>query len=248
MRSRLGLPDDAPVIGCVARLSRWKAQHTLVEAFALVRQRFPAARLVLPGIAGDSSPDGHGNYRDYLVRRCAELDLGDAVSLPGFVPQDDMPEFYGAIDVLAHPAIEEPFGLVLVEAMASERPVVATVGGGIPEIIRDGCDGLLVGAEKPPAMAEAISRILDNPAWRCNSGRLGGNAYLRIYARNASRGHVRGLPTGPRPTRGTTPAFTFAREALSPIVAKRGRAGGGVCGAARSCPFPKAPDPCRRAR
>jgi glycosyltransferase involved in cell wall biosynthesis len=48
LRARLGLPADALVIGCVARLTRWKAQHTLVEAFAIVRQRFPEVRLILP--------------------------------------------------------------------------------------------------------------------------------------------------------------------------------------------------------
>src|SRR5438309_63848 len=96
MRQRFGLPPDVPVIGCVARLTRWKAQHTLVEALAMVRQRFPDARLVLPGTNGDAAPDGNGTYRDYLERRSAELSLGDAVSLPGFLPESDMPEFYGA--------------------------------------------------------------------------------------------------------------------------------------------------------
>jgi glycosyltransferase involved in cell wall biosynthesis len=173
MRGRLGLPVDAPVIGCVARLTRWKAQHTLVEAFAIVRQRFRDARLVLPGISGDAAPDGNGSYRDYLIRRSAELGLGDTVTLPGFLPQSDMPEFYGALDVLAHPSIEEPFGLAVVEAMASERPVVAIDGGGIPEIIRDGRDGVLVPAEQPPALAAAITRVLDNPALAVQLGRAG---------------------------------------------------------------------------
>jgi glycosyltransferase involved in cell wall biosynthesis len=173
MRQRLGLPVDAPLIGCVARLTRWKAQHTLIDAFAVVRQRFPHARLVLPGISGDSAPDDNGTYGDYLVRRSVDLGLGDTVSLPGFLPQRDMPEFYGALDVLAHPSIEEPFGLAVVEAMASERPVVAINGGGIPEIIRDGCDGLLVPAEQPPAMAEAITRLLDNPAFAAQLGQAG---------------------------------------------------------------------------
>jgi glycosyltransferase involved in cell wall biosynthesis len=181
MRQRLGLAPDAPVIGCVARLTRWKAQHTLVEAFAIVRQRFPYARLILPGISGDSSPDGNGDYRDYLVRRSTDLGLGDAVSLPGFLPQSDMPEFYGALDVLAHPSIEEPFGLAVVEAMASERPVVAIDGGGIPEIIRDGCDGLLVPAEQPPAMAEAIIRVLDNRAFATQLGRAGRQRVIETF-------------------------------------------------------------------
>jgi glycosyltransferase involved in cell wall biosynthesis len=92
-----------------------------------------------------------------------------------------MPEFYGALDVLAHPSIEEPFGLAVVEAMASERPVVAIDGGGIPEIIRNGQDGLLVQAEQPPAMAEAITRILDSPALAAQLGRAGRQRVLAAF-------------------------------------------------------------------
>ena len=181
MRRRLSLPPEVPVIGCVARLTRWKAQHNVIEAFAIVRRRFPQARLVLPGLTGDTSPDGNGDYREYLVRLSAELGLEDAVSLPGFVPQSDMPEFYRAIDVLAHPSIEEPFGLAVVEAMASERPVVAIDGGGIPEIIRDGRDGLLVPAEQPSAMAEAITQVLDEPSFAAQLGRAGRQRVIEAF-------------------------------------------------------------------
>jgi glycosyltransferase involved in cell wall biosynthesis len=74
-----------------------------------------------------------------------------------------MPDFYGALDLVAHPAMEEPFGLAVVEAMASGRPIVAIAGGGVPEIIRADVDGLLVPAEQPAAMAEAILRLHDDP-------------------------------------------------------------------------------------
>jgi len=181
VRQRLGLPLDAPVIACIARMTRWKAQHTVIDAFARVRHRFPTARLVLPGVSGDSAPDGQGDYRDYLERRARELGVAEAVSLPGFLPQTDMPQFYGAIDVLAHASIEEPFGLVLVEAMASEKPVVAINGGGVPEIIHDGQDGLLVPAETPVAMAEAIERVLVDPAFAERLGRAGRKRVLDAF-------------------------------------------------------------------
>src|SRR5207302_527506 len=83
------------------------------------------------------------------------------------------PRFYGAIDVLAHPSFEEPFGLVVVEAMASERPVVAINGGGVPEIVRNGRDGLLVPAEDASAMAEAIGQVLENGQLAQELGRVG---------------------------------------------------------------------------
>jgi len=181
MRQRLGLPLDVPVIACIARMTRWKAQHTVIDAFAHVRHKFPTARLLLPGVSGDSAPDGQGDYRDYLERRAAELGVAEAVSLPGFLPQTDMPQLYGAIDVLAHASIEEPFGLVLVEAMASEKPVVAINGGGVPEIIHDGQDGLLVPAETPVAMAEAIERVLDDPSFAERLGRAGRRRVLDAF-------------------------------------------------------------------
>jgi glycosyltransferase involved in cell wall biosynthesis len=181
MRRSLGVPLDATVIGCVARLTRWKAQHTLIEAFAHLRQRLPNARLVLPGLSSDLAPEGPGTYGDYLERLCAKLGVADVVSLPGFLPQADMPRFYGAIDVLAHPSIEEPFGLVLVEAMASQRPVVAINGGGVPEIIRDGREGLLVGAEDPRAMADALGRVLSDPILARSLGQAGRRRVLDSF-------------------------------------------------------------------
>lgn len=160
MRQYLGLPSDALVVGCIARLMRWKGQDTLLEAFAGVRQSIPQARLVLAGRSADTAPDGQGDYRDYLERRIRALGLEHYVSMPGFLAQARMPEFYAALDVVAHPAVDEPFGLAVVEAMASERPVVAGSGGGIPEIIRDGVDGLLIQAGQPDPLADALILLL----------------------------------------------------------------------------------------
>jgi glycosyltransferase involved in cell wall biosynthesis len=164
MRARLGIPAGVPLIGCAARLSRWKDQASLLEALVTIRRDVPDARLVLAGQTMDLAPDGRGDYKNYLVRRSAALGLGDAVTFAGFLPQHEMPGFYAALDVLAHPSVEEPFGLVLVEAMACARPVVAVGAGGVPEIIRDGVDGLLVPREQPEAMAAALVRVLRESA------------------------------------------------------------------------------------
>jgi glycosyltransferase involved in cell wall biosynthesis len=164
MRARFAIPVDAPLIGCVARLSRWKDQATLIEALATVRQSVPTAHVVLAGETTDSAPDGQGDYKDYLMRRAAALCLDNAVTFAGFVPQHEMPGLYAALDVLAHPAVEEPFGLALVEAMASGRPVVAVGAGGVPEIIQNGVDGLLVSNAQPEALAAALVRVLCDQA------------------------------------------------------------------------------------
>src|SRR5439155_24113960 len=124
---------------------------------------FPTARLVMPGTSSDIAPDGQGSYGDFLGRRIHDLRLDGAVLLPGFLPRAEMPAFYAALDAVAHPCIEEPFGLAVVEGMASARPVVAAAGCGIPEIICDGVDGLLVPPGSAASRAAALVRLLASP-------------------------------------------------------------------------------------
>jgi glycosyltransferase involved in cell wall biosynthesis len=180
MRARLAVPPEVPLIGYVARLMRSKDQATLLDAFVQVRAKWPDARLVLAGLPMDVAPDGDGDYQDYLVRRIRALGLESAATLVGFLPHAEMPTLYAALDVVAHPSHEEPFGLAVVEAMASSRAVVATRGGGIPEIIRDGLDGLLVPKQQPTELAEAILAVLGNSSL---AERLGHSARERVQTR-----------------------------------------------------------------
>jgi glycosyltransferase involved in cell wall biosynthesis len=142
---------------------RGKDQATLLEAFAQVKRALPHARLVIAGAAADLAPDGlPGDYRAYLDRRAAELGIANSVVFPGFLPHGTMPKLYAAFDIFAHAALEEPFGLVVVEAMAQLVPVVAFNTGGVPEIIRDGIDGELVPAGDPTKMALRIVELASN--------------------------------------------------------------------------------------
>jgi glycosyltransferase involved in cell wall biosynthesis len=159
MRERLGIPPEVPVIASVARLTRWKGQLQLLEAFARLRQRFPQARLVLAGSSHDTDPEGPGDYRDFLERKAHALCVTDAVSFAGYVDAADMPAFYAAIDVFVHAAVSEVFPLVVLEAMASAKPVISVGVGGIPELIRDDQDGLLI---DPPELEAAIGRLLES--------------------------------------------------------------------------------------
>jgi glycosyltransferase involved in cell wall biosynthesis len=163
MRRRLGIPVDVPVVGSIARLMQCKDQASLVEAFRVVHGWYPDAHLVIAGLPADAAPDGRGNYRDYLERRVAELGLKDAVRFTGFLPHDEVASLYAAFDIFVHPSVEEPFGLVLVEAMACRRPVIAVDGGGVPEIIRTGREGVLLPPRRPDAIADAIVGLLGNP-------------------------------------------------------------------------------------
>jgi glycosyltransferase involved in cell wall biosynthesis len=165
IRHQFGIAADASVVGAVGRLMPGKDQDSLVNAFAWVRQARPDARLIIAGVAADIAPDGlGGNYRDYLERRVAALGLNKSVVFTGYLPHETMAQLYAAFDLFAHPCVEEPFGLVLVEAMVRLLPVVAVNGGGVPEIIRDGVDGLLVPPRDPAAFARRIIELLADSA------------------------------------------------------------------------------------
>jgi glycosyltransferase involved in cell wall biosynthesis len=97
-----------------------------------------------------------------------DLGLRDRLIFMG--GRSDMPTVMAGLDLLVHTAIDEPFGRVLIEAMASGRPVVATRGGGVPEIVRDGVTGYVVPPRDPDALAARI-RTLADPDLRSRMGR-----------------------------------------------------------------------------
>jgi glycosyltransferase involved in cell wall biosynthesis len=140
-RARLGL-GEGPLAVCVARLSRQKGQDVLVRAWPGVRSRVPAARLVLVG--GGSGEDD--------LRRAA----GDAVELVG--PRDDVRDWLAAADLVAAPSRWEGMSLVVLEAMASGRSVVATDVPGSEEALGDA--GAVVPVEDVDAIVDAIAERL----------------------------------------------------------------------------------------
>ncbi|HWE93422.1 MAG TPA: glycosyltransferase family 4 protein [Tepidisphaeraceae bacterium] len=152
------LPDRHPVIGLVGRISPWKGQHVFINAAAEVRGRFHNVRFQIIGAALFAERDYEARVRDLVV----SLGLQDCVEFTGFC--DNVPERMAALDVLVHAStLGEPFGQVVIEGMAAGKPVIATNGGGIPEIIRDGDTGLLIPMNDHTAMANAIIYLLENP-------------------------------------------------------------------------------------
>ena len=181
-RARLALPAEGPLVGIVARLQRWKGVHVLLEALSQVAERHPDLQCVVVGGIHDLEPD----YEAYLRRRVAELELEDRVTFAG--RQADVAPWIQAMDVVVHAAVEEPFGLAIVEAMALGKPVVAAAGGGAPEIVRDSLDGLLVAHGDAQALAAAVIRILDDSGL---AGRLGSSARERAREFSSRRFAVR---------------------------------------------------------
>jgi glycosyltransferase involved in cell wall biosynthesis len=169
------LPDEygfdlgTPLVGSVARLEPEKGHPTLLEAWPRVLERVPAARLLIVG---------EGSRHEALELQAASLgllgsDTEDRVGTRGarrgarvvFTGRrDDVPAVTAALDVAVLPSYREAQGLVILEAMALSRPVVASNVGGIPEMIEDGVTGLLVPPGDAGALATAIARLLqDHP-------------------------------------------------------------------------------------
>lgn len=163
-RRRLGLSETGPLIGIVGRLQRWKGMHVLIDAMPQVLRLHPDAHAVVVGGTHSLEPD----YPDLLERRIADLNLKDKVTLVGL--QRNVPEWMQAFDIFVHASDHEPFGIVIIEAMALGKAVIAGDGGGPTEIITDGRNGLLTPYGDAGALAGAILKYLADPAGAANAG------------------------------------------------------------------------------
>ena len=147
-----------PAVVFVGRLHRQKGLATLVRTVPALP---PGTQLVLVG---------DGPERSALHRLAAGLGVADRVHVTGFVPHHEVPGLLAAADVVVLPSTYEELGTALVEAMAAGRPVVASAVGGIPELVRDGVDGLLVRPGDPSALAAALTRVLTDPVLAASMG------------------------------------------------------------------------------
>jgi glycosyltransferase involved in cell wall biosynthesis len=164
-------PDPFEVI-CVGRLVPAKGQHVLLSAVAGL---VAGGRRILLRFVGDG-PD-----RASLEEEAKSRGLGPAVVFEGSVNQDRIRALYGTADVFALASFAEGIPVVLMEAMAMEIPCVTTFITGIPELIRDGVDGLLVAPSDEEALAGALARLMDDPALRRTLGPAGRRRVAERY-------------------------------------------------------------------
>ena len=165
-----------PLIGLVGRLSPWKGQHIFLEAAARVRRQFPEAHYQIIG----SAMFGEEDYEAKVRNLCETLGMADRVEFMGY--RKDVSALIGQLDILVHASTSgEPFGQVVVEGMAAGKPVVATNGGGIPEIVQDGVTGWLVPMGESAPMAEAIVRVLSDPERAAQMGAAGRQRVLEHF-------------------------------------------------------------------
>ncbi len=160
--------ENEPLIGLVGRISPWKGQDVFIRAAAKVREQWPQVRFQIIG----SAMFGEDNYEREVRALASELKLDDRLEWLGF--RDDVPGLIADLDILAHAStIGEPFGQVVMEGMAAAKPVVATRGGGVVEIIKENETGLLVPMGDSNAMAEALLWLLQHPERALEMGQMG---------------------------------------------------------------------------
>lgn len=143
----------------VGRVVRNKGVHVAVNSVGyLINQ------LGITNVSLDIIGDGNPEFIAYLNKLVKNLKLGGVVKFRGKMSREDVIKEYSKYDILVVPSIwEEPFGIIILEAMSQGIPVVATNVGGIPEIISDKEDGILVAPNDPIAMAEKIKELLEDP-------------------------------------------------------------------------------------
>jgi glycosyltransferase involved in cell wall biosynthesis len=167
-RREVELAADEPAVGIVGRIGQGKGHATFVEAAIGLLGAGTQGQFL---IVGDPLFEEDGWRTDVLRGRVKDAKLEGRIRFLGF--REDVPRVMRGLDILVLASDAEPCGRVLFEAMASGTAIVATDTGGTPEIVRDGAEGLLVPPRDAAALADAIRRLLDDPALRRRLGQAG---------------------------------------------------------------------------
>lgn len=168
------VPDTPPpmpaelAVGIFGRVTNWKGQKEFLRAMMHVLPDFPGLRIFVVGDASDGDP----KYLEECVEIARSSPFFEQIEFTGLVT--DVTAYYRRCTIVVHASIEpEPFGMVLIEAMAEARPVVASVLGAAPEIVQTGIDGFLVDPTDELSLASRISELLSDPQLAAEMGLRG---------------------------------------------------------------------------
>jgi len=162
LRKKWDIAKEDTVIGFVSKLWEGKGHLKLIEAFKRIKLEIQSAKLVIVG---------EGYLYDHLVRRVDSLGLKDSVIFTGF--QQDVPKIIATFDVAVLPSFFEGMGRVLLEAMAMEKPVVASRVGGIPDLVEHGVNGFLVDPGDVDGLTEALLKTMNDKELATTMGKAG---------------------------------------------------------------------------
>jgi glycosyltransferase involved in cell wall biosynthesis len=167
-----------------ARMSLAKGSDIVVKAAALIKEEFPEFILVLAGVGKTVD---WGSCQQGEVERIRNLINGLGLQenvLIRFFSWEEIPEMYRIADFCVYPSVfEEPFGLVMLEAMATARPVIVSRSGGMPEVITDGVNGFVVSKGDPVSLAEQCVRLLRDPVLNREMGQQGRRIALEKFSK-----------------------------------------------------------------
>jgi len=166
-RRELGVPEDAPAIGLLGRISRGKGQIDFLRAAPKVAAEYQDARFLLIG----SVTKGEEAYAEKVHDLARSIDLGKRLILTGF--REDVPRVLSALDLLVVPSREEALGDVVLEGMAAGLPIAAVGRGGIRDLVVEGETGLFFEPDDPEGLADTVLRLLGDPDLRRALGEQG---------------------------------------------------------------------------
>ena len=177
IRKEFGYSRRDMVVGFVGRFSPGKGHEDLLRAAGSLARTHPRIRVLIVGEAST----GEEEYAERVRRSVTSAGLEGIVTFAGY--RRDIPALMSAFDILAFPSHAESFGVVLIEAMAMELPVVSTNCDGVLDIVVDGKTGLFVPPRDAKRLAAALARLADAPGLRRKLGRAGRRRVLRMFDR-----------------------------------------------------------------
>jgi glycosyltransferase involved in cell wall biosynthesis len=187
MHRQYGLGSEDKVFGIVGRIVRWKGHIEFLKAAFLALDMVPDSKAL---IVGDFS-DGNLGYQEQIINIVEESGFKDRVIMTGYL--ENLGSIYSIMDVCVHASIKpEPFGLVIIEAMANGVPVIASDLGAPKEIITDGANGYLINPESTEKLAEMIVSLLTDEELKKKIGNKGrehvqDNYQVNKYARSVEK-------------------------------------------------------------
>jgi glycosyltransferase involved in cell wall biosynthesis len=181
-RRVMGVRDDRFLVGWTGRMTGVKRTDIVLRAFALLRSRGVPATLCMVG----DGPD-----RRRIEELASELGIVRDCLFTGY--QEDVGPFFAAFDVFVLPSANEGTPVTAIEALASGCPVVATRVGGVPDVVQDGEDGILIDPGSPEQLADALVRLAGDPELRARMGAAGRTRTLPRYAVSRLIGDVDAL-------------------------------------------------------
>jgi glycosyltransferase involved in cell wall biosynthesis len=171
IRREFAIPSDLPLMAIVSRLFSWKGHGELIRSLALVKKKIADFRLLVVGEDDPRANPGGGAYSSELKALTRDLGLENQVVFTGF--RSDVADIMAACDVYTMPSFEEPFGMVYLEAMAMQKPIVALDNGGAKEIVRHGDTGLLSLPKDIEGLAANITTLIENRDLGLRMGKAG---------------------------------------------------------------------------